>query len=112
MARQSFPFRHLSLTALKVDVPRASRSAVVKKALEKAKTVEAWNATAAAKKLLAKKVRSNLNDFERFKVKALKQKVCIMAQCVYSTLSLFLSLSLFSSCHGHDCLILDCILVS
>lgn len=75
VARQVILLRHLNLTDLMVKkLPRSARSKTLRKALLAQKTVEEWAATPAAKELAAKKKRSELNDFERFKVMLLKRQ--------------------------------------
>jgi len=67
--RQSYPYRHLTLTPLTLSkLPRACGTAVVRKRMEEDKTVERWAASAWAKKLEAVKARRALNDFQRFGV--------------------------------------------
>ncbi|KAH9056539.1 60S ribosomal protein L14 [Lactarius vividus] len=78
--RQSFPYRHLTLTSLTVPkLPRNAGSGTVKKYLEKADTVSKWESSAWAKKRAAAAKRRTLTDFERFQVlvhkKARRDKV-------------------------------------
>ncbi|KAI9437371.1 60S ribosomal protein L14 [Lactarius psammicola] len=78
--RQSFPYRHLSLTSLTVpNLPRNAGSGTVKKYLKKADTVSKWESSAWAKKRAAAAKRRTLTDFERFQVlvhkKARRDKV-------------------------------------
>ncbi|KAI9434791.1 60S ribosomal protein L14 [Lactarius indigo] len=78
--RQSFPYRHLTLTSLTVpNLPRNAGSGTVKKYLEKADTVSKWESSAWAKKRAAAAKRRTLTDFERFQVlvhkKARRDKV-------------------------------------
>ena len=67
-------FKHLSLTDLKIKVPRTAHSGVVKKAFDTAEVSEKWQKTAWAKKLASGKKRASLTDFDRFKLKLAKQK--------------------------------------
>ncbi|KIM85555.1 hypothetical protein PILCRDRAFT_816753, partial [Piloderma croceum F 1598] len=49
--RQSFPYRHLTLTPLALTkLPRAASSGVIKKQLEKEATIEKWDKSAWAQK--------------------------------------------------------------
>lgn len=75
VARQVISFRDLKLTNIKVSLPRGARSKTVMKVMKAESVAEQWAKTGAAKKLAAKKIRSNLNDFDRFKVMVLRQKV-------------------------------------
>ncbi|KAI0052025.1 60S ribosomal protein L14 [Auriscalpium vulgare] len=72
--RQSFPYRHLTLTPLKVKaLPRNAGTGTVKKYVEKEGIVEKWDSSAWAKKRAATEKRRTLNDFERFQVLLLKK---------------------------------------
>lgn len=84
--RQPISFRHLKLTNLKVSLPRAAHSKTVKKVWEAENITQKWEATSAAKKIASKKIRAQLNDFQRFKVMVLKQKVskCILFSSFYN----------------------------
>eukprot|EP00616_Rhizochromulina_sp_CCMP1243_P019790 CAMPEP_0118961688 /NCGR_PEP_ID=MMETSP1173-20130426/293_1 /TAXON_ID=1034831 /ORGANISM="Rhizochromulina marina cf, Strain CCMP1243" /LENGTH=133 /DNA_ID=CAMNT_0006909873 /DNA_START=25 /DNA_END=426 /DNA_ORIENTATION=+ len=80
VARQIIPFKRLSLTDLKCDIQKGARDQEVAAALEGADIIAKWESTSWAKKLAAKKKRSNLSDFDRFKVMiARKQKSRIVA---------------------------------
>jgi len=72
--RQVINFRRLSLTDLKVKVPRSIRSHTLSKALKKGDVLKKWNESAWAKKLQQRRARANLTDFDRFKVMILKKK--------------------------------------
>ncbi|PCH44641.1 60S ribosomal protein L14 [Wolfiporia cocos MD-104 SS10] len=72
--RQSFPYRHMTLTPLVLTkLPRAAGSGVIRKQLEKEATVERWNKSAWAQKRAAIEKRRSLNDFERFCVMLAKK---------------------------------------
>lgn len=67
--RQSYPYRHLTLTSLTVpNLPRNAGSGTVKKYVEKADVVSKWDSSAWAKKRAASAKRRTLGDFERFQV--------------------------------------------
>merc|ERR1719359_755816 len=68
------PIRRLSLTDLKVTIPRGAREKTLKLAMEKDGVMAKWEATAWAKKLRAKKVRSEMSDFDRFKLMVARKK--------------------------------------
>ncbi|KAF8654899.1 hypothetical protein AX16_003328 [Volvariella volvacea WC 439] len=73
--RQSFPYKHLSLTPLTVsNLPRAAGSGVIKKRLEKDGIDEKWAKSAWAQKRAALEKRRSLNDFGRFEVMLLKKQ--------------------------------------
>ncbi|PPQ69441.1 hypothetical protein CVT25_004833 [Psilocybe cyanescens] len=82
--RQSYPFKHLTLTPLALTkLPRAAGSGVVKKQLEKEATVEKWNNSTWAKKRAAVEKRRTLNDFGRFAVMlAKKQRTDVVRKAV------------------------------
>ena len=71
------------MTDLKVKVPRSARSGVVKKIFTAEQVSEKWEKTAWAKKLAAKKKRATLTDFDRFKLKLAKQRVCVILSYIY-----------------------------
>ncbi|OBZ77532.1 60S ribosomal protein L14 [Grifola frondosa] len=72
--RQSFPYRHLSLTPFVLkSLPRAAGSGVIRKQLEKEATVEKWQKSSWAQKRAAIAKRRSLNDFERFAVMLAKK---------------------------------------
>ncbi|KAJ3501574.1 hypothetical protein NMY22_g18880 [Coprinellus aureogranulatus] len=72
--RQSFPYKHLTLTPFKVTIPRAAGTAVVKKTVEKEGVVEKWNQSKWAQKREAAEKRRSLSDFDRFKVMVQKKQ--------------------------------------
>jgi len=73
--RQSFPYRHLTLTPLCVtSLPRAAGSGVVKKFLEKQEVEKKWSESAWAKKIATVQKRRSLNDFERFEIMIAKKQ--------------------------------------
>ena len=72
--RQSFPYRHMSLTPLVVSkLPRGAGTGVVRKYLEKEGTVEKWQKSSWSQKREAIAKRRSLNDFERFAVMLAKK---------------------------------------
>merc|ERR1719378_1461705 len=68
------PVRRLSLTDLKSTIPRGAREKTLKLALDKDEVMKKWEETAWAKKLQSKKVRSEMNDFDRFKLMVARKK--------------------------------------
>ena len=63
-----FPTRRLSLTKLKVTLPRGARTSTLLKVVKEAGLAEKWAATPIAKKLARQQTRQNLSDLERFTV--------------------------------------------
>ena len=74
VSRQTIPFRNLSLTAIKLEIPRAVRTGTLTKAFTKADIIGQWKKTTWARKLARSEARSNLGDFDRFKLQLLRQK--------------------------------------
>ncbi|KAG8752771.1 hypothetical protein FRC14_006732 [Serendipita sp. 396] len=72
--RQSFPYKHLTLTKFVVkDLPRGAGTPTVKKYVEKSEIDTKWAATSWAKKRELVVRRKKLGDFERFKVMITKR---------------------------------------
>jgi len=65
----------MALTDLKVKLPRGARSKYVRKAFEDGNVEDNWSKTAWAKRIARFERREMLTDFDRFKIKQLKQKV-------------------------------------
>mmetsp|Transcript_20396 Transcript_20396/g.40762 ORF Transcript_20396/g.40762 Transcript_20396/m.40762 type:complete len:135 (+) Transcript_20396:116-520(+) len=79
VSRQVLPYKRLSLTDLKVAIPRNARAKTLKAAWAKADTLQTWEASSWAKKLENKKRRGAQSDFMRFKVMvARKQRSVIV----------------------------------
>ncbi|TFK35867.1 ribosomal protein L14-domain-containing protein, partial [Crucibulum laeve] len=73
--RQSFPFKHLILTPLKLTaLPRGAGSGAIRKQLEKEATVDKWDKSSWAQSRAAKEKRAKLNDFGRFEVMLAKKQ--------------------------------------
>ncbi|KAE9552784.1 hypothetical protein FO519_004001 [Halicephalobus sp. NKZ332] len=66
-------FKDIQLTKLKINIRVGQRTGGIKKAYDEADINSKWNETNWAKKLQAKKTRSALNDFQRYKVQRLKK---------------------------------------
>jgi len=67
--RQSFPYRHLTLTTLTLTgLPRGAGTKTVRKHFEKDKLMEKWEASSWAKKRAAFAKRRTMSDFDRFSV--------------------------------------------
>ncbi|KAJ2083034.1 hypothetical protein H4R24_001150 [Coemansia sp. RSA 988] len=75
VTRQVIAYKNTVLTDIVVKrLPRTVGTKALAKFLEKEQVVEAWQKTAWAKKLDARKRRSNLSDFDRFKLMRLKKQ--------------------------------------
>ncbi|KIM35823.1 hypothetical protein M413DRAFT_449563 [Hebeloma cylindrosporum] len=82
--RQSYPYKHLTLTPFSLTkLPRAAGSGIVKKHLEKENVVEKWNKSSWAQKRAAVEKRRSLNDFATFNVMlAKKQRVDVVRKAL------------------------------
>ena len=72
--RQEISMSRISLTDLKIDVARGVKEAQLKAAIESFGLEKKWGETSWARKIQTKVRRAQLTDFDRFKVKVLKQK--------------------------------------
>jgi large subunit ribosomal protein L14e len=63
------------LTDFKVNIARATKSKLVKEAVEKAGIIEAFKKTTWAKKVAAREAKKNLTDFDRFRIMVAKKRV-------------------------------------
>lgn len=75
VSRQEFSLRRLSLTDFKIDIVKGVKREALKKAITTFDLQKKWDATSWARKLQKRQRRTELTDFERFKVKVLKQRV-------------------------------------
>ncbi|KAJ7106471.1 60S ribosomal protein L14 [Mycena crocata] len=74
VTRQSYPYKHLTLTPLTLTkLPRGAGSGIIKKHLEKEATIEKWDKSSWAQKRAATEKRQALNDFGRFGVMLAKK---------------------------------------
>eukprot|EP00408_Alexandrium_pacificum_P059703 CAMPEP_0171170132 /NCGR_PEP_ID=MMETSP0790-20130122/8560_1 /TAXON_ID=2925 /ORGANISM="Alexandrium catenella, Strain OF101" /LENGTH=133 /DNA_ID=CAMNT_0011634977 /DNA_START=8 /DNA_END=409 /DNA_ORIENTATION=+ len=71
--RHMMPIKRMSLTDFKADIVRGAREKALRQALEKGEILSKWGATSWAKKLKARETRSNMTDFERFKLMMAKK---------------------------------------
>jgi len=74
VARQEIKMAYLSLTDLKVAIPKSARLSTVRKAFEKAEIQKKWDATSWAKKLALKNKKATFTDFDRFKLMLARKK--------------------------------------
>ncbi|XP_070494745.1 large ribosomal subunit protein eL14 [Chironomus tepperi] len=84
--RQQYPVSHLHLTKFVVKFPFTAPTRIVKKALEDFKFKEKWSQTLWAERAKAKRLRSNLTDFERFKIRSVKRSKNRMIAPVFDKL--------------------------
>ncbi len=75
MRRQAISFSTISLTDFKIDISRSARQKQVKAKFEAADIANKWQQTAWAKKNAQRVKRANLTDFDRFKLRVLRQQV-------------------------------------
>ena len=81
VSRQVIGYGRIRLTDLTVKIQRNARQKTLIKAWTEGETMAKWDASSWAKKLDNKKKRSDLSDFDRFKVMvAKKQKSEIIAK--------------------------------
>ncbi|KAG0484520.1 hypothetical protein HPP92_008425 [Vanilla planifolia] len=74
MIREQINFKRLSLTDIKIDIPRIPKKSVLISAMEAADVKNRWEKSSWGRKLIVQKRRASLNDFERFKVMLAKMK--------------------------------------
>mmetsp|Transcript_41011 Transcript_41011/g.109374 ORF Transcript_41011/g.109374 Transcript_41011/m.109374 type:complete len:113 (-) Transcript_41011:16-354(-) len=72
--RHMMPVKRLSLTDFTSKIARGAREKTLRLALEKDGVMAKWSATAWAKKVKAKEVRSKMTDFDRFKLMVARKK--------------------------------------
>lgn len=78
MARQAVGFNKLWLTDFKLKISHSAREKQVRKAYEEANINTKWEQTAWARRIARKARRAQLTDFDRFKLKVLRQRVSIV----------------------------------
>ena len=76
--RQALNFKSLQLTDFVISISHSTKTKLVKKAFEDAEISKKWAESAWARKLECRRQRRLLSDFDRYKVKKLKQKVCVV----------------------------------
>jgi len=74
VARQSIPFKRLSLTPIKIKILPDAKSATLDKIYKTDGVLAKWANLPWAKKLDRQEKRRNLTDFDRFKVMILRKK--------------------------------------
>ena len=78
--RTMYPLRRLSLTKLKLDIPRGVRTGGLLKAIKEFGLQAKWEATPMAVKLAKQATRQNLTDFERFQVMITRKRRAVKAR--------------------------------
>lgn len=73
--RQAISFNKLCLTDFKVSISRSAREKQLRKAYDAADITNKWNQTAWARRIAKKARRKELTDFDRFKLRVLRQQV-------------------------------------
>nr|CAD1843689.1 unnamed protein product [Ananas comosus var. bracteatus] len=74
MVRCQMNFKRLSLTDIKIDIPRIPKKKSLIAAMEAADVKNTWEKSSWGRKLIVQKKRALLNDFDRFKVMLAKIK--------------------------------------
>jgi large subunit ribosomal protein L14e len=74
VTRQALGFKRLALTDIVLDIPRAIGCQALQKKLKEQDLEGKWAATAWAKKIQKRQVRTSLSDFDRFKLMLAKKK--------------------------------------
>uniref|UniRef100_A0A2P2LFD2 Large ribosomal subunit protein eL14 domain-containing protein n=2 Tax=Rhizophora mucronata TaxID=61149 RepID=A0A2P2LFD2_RHIMU len=74
MVRSQMNLKRLSLTDIKIDINRVPKKKNLIEAMEKADVKNRWENSAWGRKLIVKKRRAVLNDFDRFKLMLVKIK--------------------------------------
>ncbi|CAL0316708.1 unnamed protein product [Lupinus luteus] len=74
IVRSQINFKRLSLTDIKIDIKRVPKKKDLVKALEAADVKNKWEKSSWGRKLIVKKTRAALNDFDRFKIMLAKIK--------------------------------------
>lgn len=75
--RQAISFSKLSLTDFKISISHSAREKQVRKAYTAADISTKWEQTAWARRISKKARRQQLTDFDRFKLRVLRQQVCM-----------------------------------
>ena len=74
VARQAVGFNKLWLTDFKLKISHSAREKQVRKAYEEANINTKWEQTSWARRIARKARRAQLTDFDRFKLKVLRQR--------------------------------------
>ncbi|KAK9945042.1 hypothetical protein M0R45_010574 [Rubus argutus] len=74
MVRTQMNFKRLSLTDIKIDIPRVPKKKTLIAAMEAGDVKNKWEQSSWGRKLIVQKRRASLNDFDRFKLMLAKIK--------------------------------------
>lgn len=74
--RQTIPLKRLSMTNIKLNIPRGLRLKGLLKAIKAQDLEGQWNKTSWARKIAIRKKRAETTDFERFKLLVARRTVC------------------------------------
>lgn len=74
VSRQAIGFSKLSLTDFKISISRSAREKQVRKQFDADGVSTRWAETAWARKIARKTCRARLTDFDRYKLKVLRQQ--------------------------------------
>ncbi|KAL8167578.1 hypothetical protein V2J09_009077 [Rumex salicifolius] len=74
MVRCQMNFKRLTLTDIKIEIPRAPKKKTLIEAMEAADVKNKWESSSWGRKLIVQKTRASLNDFDRFKIMLAKIK--------------------------------------
>jgi len=77
--RQQYNFKRLSLTPIKLSIPRNARLSTLTKAFKTADVLGQWAKSGTAQRFANQKIRRTLSDFDRFKLMLLKKKVRVLS---------------------------------
>ncbi|XP_066998422.1 large ribosomal subunit protein eL14 [Anabrus simplex] len=73
VTRGQIRLNQLHLTKFRIQFPFTASTRIVRKAWKKGEVAEKWSSSLWAKKLDAKRKRSEMNDFDRFKLRKARQ---------------------------------------
>ena len=68
-------FNNLQLTDFKINISRSAREKQLRKAYDDANISTKWEQTSWAKRIAQKARKQQLSDFDRFKLRVLRQQV-------------------------------------
>ena len=78
--------KQVTLTSIKVDIPRGIKTKSLLKKLDKQGLQQKWQQTAWAKKIAKNEARKALGDFDRFKVMLARKKQSTVVGKKYATM--------------------------
>ena len=72
--RKLYPLKRLTLTKLRLDITRGSRTGTIKKAAKSFDLDKKYQSLSLVKKLARRQTRTSLNDLQRFEVMLLRKR--------------------------------------